>query len=232
MDEEAEGGSSAELRVSSPNSTERLWAVVSDPDVLFFLSLVLTMGTAVGVIDGYLFLYLEELGAHETLMGATLTFTCISEVPILFFSSAILTKLGTDGTLHLVVACFLLRLAAYSTLAYWPAPWMVLPVELLHGVTFGCAWAAGTHKCAEIAPPGLGATVQSLFQTMYFGFGRGLGALVGGVLYKAFGAMVMYRCAFGWVSIGWLLNGAARLLRERWRLRGGAGDVSYTALQP
>jgi hypothetical protein len=39
MDEEAEGGSSAELRVSSPNSTERLWAVVSDPDVLFFLSL-------------------------------------------------------------------------------------------------------------------------------------------------------------------------------------------------
>lgn len=95
-------------------------------------------------------------------MLATLNLCLVgaAEVPIFFFSKAIINKLGTDGTLHLVVACFLLRLAAYSTLAYWPAPWMVLPVELLHGITFGCAWAAGTHKCAEVAPEGLGATVQ------------------------------------------------------------------------
>ena len=35
------------------------------------------MGTAVGVIDSYLFMYLEDLGATETLMGLTLTFTCL-----------------------------------------------------------------------------------------------------------------------------------------------------------
>ena len=38
---------------------------------------VLVMGSAVGVIDSYLFMYLEDLGASETLMGLTLTFTCI-----------------------------------------------------------------------------------------------------------------------------------------------------------
>ena len=35
------------------------------------------MGSAEGVIDSYLFLFLEDLGATETLMGLTLTFTCL-----------------------------------------------------------------------------------------------------------------------------------------------------------
>ena len=42
-------------------------------------------------------------------------------------------------------------------------PWAVLPIELLHGVTFGCAWAAGTLYCSRIAPRGLEATTQALF---------------------------------------------------------------------
>lgn len=56
---------------------------------------------------------------------------------------------------------------------------------------------------------------QGLFQSMYFGYGRGLGALVGGFLYKAYGAMVMYRVAFGWVALGWAVNVGARFLRQR-----------------
>lgn len=43
-------------------------------------------------------------------------------------------------------------------------PWAVLPVELLHGVTFGLAWAAGTINCARISPPGLETSTQAIFQ--------------------------------------------------------------------
>ncbi len=83
-----------------------------------------------------------------------------AEVPILFCSNAILRALGNDNTLHLVVAAFVLRLMAYSTLAAWPSIWLVLPVECLHGITFGCAWSAGTSKSADLAPQGLGASMQ------------------------------------------------------------------------
>ena len=48
-------------------------------------------------------------------------------------------------------------------LGYVGNPWAVLPIELLHGVTFGCAWAAGTLYCSRIAPRGLEATTQALF---------------------------------------------------------------------
>ena len=48
-------------------------------------------------------------------------------------------------------------------LGYFPSPWCVLPVETLNGITFGCAWAAGTVNCSQISPLGLEATTQAMF---------------------------------------------------------------------
>ena len=42
----------------------------------------------------------------------------------------------------------------------------MLPIELLHGVTFGLAWATGTAHCSKISPPGLETTTQAIFQAM------------------------------------------------------------------
>jgi hypothetical protein len=36
----------------------------------------------------------------------------------------------------------------------------VLPVELLHGITFACGWGAGTINSKRVAPPELAATMQ------------------------------------------------------------------------
>ena len=49
------------------------------PRCFLFLLLVLVMGTGYGVIDAYLFLYLEEIGGSEALMGATLTSASLGE---------------------------------------------------------------------------------------------------------------------------------------------------------
>lgn len=36
----------------------------------------------------------------------------------------------------------------------------VLPIELLHGITFACGWGAGTINSKRVAPPELAATMQ------------------------------------------------------------------------
>jgi hypothetical protein len=80
----------------------------------------------------------------------------------LFFSNFIIKVTGVDGAMHLVVAAYVLRLTMYTLLSSWPTTWLVLPVELLHGLTFGLAWAAGTHKAAQLAPnAGLMASMQA-----------------------------------------------------------------------
>src|SRR6185312_16131952 len=146
--------------------------------------------------------------------GLTLSVTCVAETAVFYFAGAILRTLGLDAAFHLCFAAFLLRLGCYATLASWPSPWCVLPVELLHGLTFALTWAAGTARCAALAPPGLEATTQSVFQGLLFGVGHGVGGLVGGQVYQSRGPAQVYSLAFVVVATGWAATAVAgRALR-------------------
>ena len=52
------------------------------------------------MIDGYLFVYLDKLGAPSSLLGACLAMICCAELPIFTFSGQILNFLGYSGALH------------------------------------------------------------------------------------------------------------------------------------
>ena len=52
-----------------------------------------------------------------------------------WYAAAIIERLGLDRCFDLCFAAFLLRLAAYATLPRWAAPWPVLAVEPLHGLS-------------------------------------------------------------------------------------------------
>ncbi|GMH43310.1 hypothetical protein BSKO_11232 [Bryopsis sp. KO-2023] len=181
----------------------KLKRVLMEPEVAIFVLMAFLMGIAAGTIENFLFLYLDQLGAPEYLMGLSLLVTCSAEVPIFFVMDHILRYVGIQATLHMVMGTFIVRLVAYVMLASMGSPWWVLLIEPLHGVTFGCAWGAGTEYSRRIAPPGLDATLQSIFSGMYFGLGYGTGALVGGAVFKEFGPRIMFAVTASIVSIGW-----------------------------
>jgi hypothetical protein len=62
--------------------------------------------------------------------------------------------------LHTSMLLLGLRLAIYAMLPWFHNPWLVLPVELLHGVTYAAAWGAGIVHCKRLAPPELNTTMQ------------------------------------------------------------------------
>ena len=172
------------------------------PEVVLFLLRALLMGFGMGVVESFLFLYLEQLGASKRLMSLGITFTCVAETPIFHYSGAIIDALGVPGALNLVLAAFVLRLTAYSTMAAWPTLWLLLPVEMLHGVTFGLAWATGAVYAKRTAPPGLHTSLQSAFQSCYFGWGTGSGGLIGGLLYEHVGPARCFATAAAAVAAG------------------------------
>ena len=79
---------------------------------------------------------------------------------------------------------------AYSLMR---TPWLVLPIQLLHGPAFSAMWAAGVSYAAEIAPEGMGATAQGLFSGVAMGLRSALGAFIGGLLFEGLGAALMFR---------------------------------------
>lgn len=173
--------------------------LASNRALMIFLATVLFASMGSGIVHNYLFLYLADLGASETLMGLSLTVATLSEIPVFFFSALLLRKVGARGLLLMSLLAYVVRLLAYTLM---PPVWLVLPINLLHGLTFSALWVAGVSYANEVAPKGMGATAQGLFTGMTMGLGAAGGALLGGTLYDSLGPAVMFRVAAGCVLVG------------------------------
>ncbi|KAL3145053.1 hypothetical protein ABBQ32_003542 [Trebouxia sp. C0010 RCD-2024] len=146
--------------VEDKKAWQRWKKLLGNPEAVPFFAMSLLMGFGTGILSVYLFLYLDELGGSEMLMGLCITVTCIVELPIFAANNWILKKLGVNSVIHVTLAVCVIRMAAYSTMHLWGSLWWVLAVESINGITFACFWPAGTLHCTKIAPPGMAATVQ------------------------------------------------------------------------
>lgn len=178
--------------------------LLANPEAVPFFAMSLLMGFGTGILSVYLFLYLDELGGSEMLMGLCITVTCIVELPIFAANNWILKKLGVNSVIHITLAVCVIRMAAYSTMHMWNSLWWVLAVESINGITFACFWPAGTLHCTKIAPPGMAATVQGVFTSLYGGVGGGLGGLFGGFVYSTYGAAAVFQIGLLVIVAGWI----------------------------
>ncbi|XP_003742069.1 major facilitator superfamily domain-containing protein 6-B [Galendromus occidentalis] len=166
---------------ASQNMLSDLFTLFRSKHVLFFVLGVFVQGTLMGPIWSYAFMYFKDMGAPQTLLGLQLTVQCfLGEVPVMFFSGWIITKLGFKHSMSLSVAGTVLRLGIY---AFGSNPWMMLPAEILHGLSFGLFYSAMTLYANRIAPRGTEATVQGIVSGMFEGAGIAVGSVACGLLF-------------------------------------------------
>lgn len=155
---------------TSQNMLSDLQKMFKSKHVLFFTLGVFVQGTLMGPIWSYAFLYFKELGAPQSLLGLQLTVQCfLGEVPVMFFAGWIISKLGFKHSISLSAAATVLRLGVY---ACGTDPWMMLPAETLHGLSFGLFYSAMTLYANRIAQTGTEATVQGIMSGMFEGAGK------------------------------------------------------------
>jgi hypothetical protein len=140
--------------------------------------------------EGFLFLYLSSIHGSELLDGVAITVTCASEVLVMAVAGRLLARYGVDACLALVLLCYTVRFGGYAMLRPGHA-WLVLPFQLLHGITFGLYWTVGTTWAASCAPPGLEATLQGAF-TALISAGQAAALLLGGQLFDRVGGASLY----------------------------------------
>jgi len=166
---------------------------------MLFLVMVFIAGIGMATINNYLFLYMQGLGASKTLMGIALTVSTLSEIPAMFFSDRLLRRIGARGMLVIAMTTIGLRLICYSLTTQ---PWVVLVIQLCHGLTFAAIFTAGVYYADQIAPPGMKATTQGMFSGTLMGFGSAAGGLLGGLLLDRFSPGGMYAFAGTFVLVG------------------------------
>jgi PPP family 3-phenylpropionic acid transporter len=179
------------FRQSHSNSSFRsgMRVLIANQPWMLFLVMVFIAGIGMATINNYLFVYMQSLGASKTLMGFALTISTISEIPALFFSDQLLRRFGARGMLIIAMTTIGLRLTCYSLTTQ---PWVILVIQLCHGLTFAAIYTAGVNYAYQIAPTGMKATTQGMFTGTYMGFGSAAGGLLGGILMDLFSPGGMY----------------------------------------
>ena len=162
----------------------------SNPRWTSFLVIMFMIGASAASVSTYLYLHMKSLGADTTMIGASLTISTVSEVPMYFFAERILRRFKWSGLLLIALPLYIVRLLLYSVI---DSPAIILIIQLVHGFTVPAIWAAGISYVAETAPPGLGATTQGIFAGVLNGLGSATGAYLGGVVYQNFGAVRMFQ---------------------------------------
>ncbi|NKQ35864.1 MAG: MFS transporter, partial [Chloroflexi bacterium] len=152
------------LPMSEKPISEPFWrglrSLIANRHWLLFLAASLIAGMSLGIMLNYLFLLLEAMGASRTIMGLTLTFATISEIPIFLYSAKLLKRWDARFLLAVAMTAMVIRAFAYAGMT---APWQALIISLLHGLSFGLMWIAGVAYADKNAPAGLGATAQGVF---------------------------------------------------------------------
>lgn len=154
----------------SQNILKDIGTVLSSGEFLAFELGVLMNGVGTGIIWFYQVWFLTTIGASRFLCGLVQTVQCfVGEIPFMFFSGWFIKKLGHFNVLSLSLAAYCTRFFFYS---YLQDPWLILPMEVTHGFTYGIFYAAVASYAKLSAKPGTEATTQSILFSTHEGLGK------------------------------------------------------------
>ncbi|GFU06651.1 major facilitator superfamily domain-containing protein 6 [Nephila pilipes] len=153
--------------------------ILKSKEFLFYEVGVLVSGVGLGFVYSYVGWFVTSIGGNRLLCGLVETIQCfVGEIPLMFFSGWILKKIGHFNVTTIALLSHCIRFLWYSQLQN---PWMILPVEWTHGVSYGLFYTSMASYAKKSATPGAEATIQSVVFSTYSGLGTGIGNILAGV---------------------------------------------------
>jgi PPP family 3-phenylpropionic acid transporter len=138
----------------------------------------------------------------------------ISEIPLIFFSRKIIAKIGARNLFALGLAGCTVRLLGFAGATY---VWLLIPLQLLHALTFGAFHTASVTYVSKCVPKDLQGTAQTTFAALTAGAGGILGSALGGLVAQRYGYPMLYISAslLALVSLVILLLTVPRMSTDR-----------------
>jgi len=148
-----------------------------------------------GVTFNYAGLYLDTLGASESLIGLSGAIGSVSQVLLMVtLLPGLVQRWSSERLMVFSMAMFALRLAVWS---FIPNAWAVAVTEVMMGITSGTAQVGAVDFAARRAPPGMAATSQALMSSLVNGLGRATGSAIVGPMYDTIGPQALFAWFMG-----------------------------------
>lgn len=165
-----------------------------DVNMICFLAILLVLGMAESLMYNFMMWYLQDIGATIIVMGVLVVTSAFSEIPMLCISKYLIRCFGHQWVIFVSLFSYGGRFLYFS---YCKNPWLIIPIELLHGLSYTTVHSACASYAASVSLHGTEKTLKAIFSTVYYGLGMGVGGIAVALLYQIYGPTVVFRCAAG-----------------------------------
>jgi MFS transporter, PPP family, 3-phenylpropionic acid transporter len=161
-------------------------ALVRQPVFIVFVAAAGVAQASHAFYYGFGTLNWKALGYSADFIGFLWALGVMAEIVLFSMSNRAVARFGP---VRLLAAAGIAGLIRWTVIALSPPLWLLVPVQFLHGFTFGAAHLAAMHFLARAVPPHLVSTAQSLYAAIMTGVFMAAGQVASGYLYADHGAL-------------------------------------------
>ncbi|TDF95982.1 MFS transporter [Paenibacillus piri] len=166
-----------------------LGKIIGSRRFVLFLLTVMTVSVAHRFNDGFLGLFLQKLGADQSIVGWAWLISASSEIPVFI----LLSKYGHRfKELPLLVLCSLVYVLRFIAMSLIDNPIWVIVVQAFHSISFGIFMFTVIRYIQQVVPDEYRATGQAIYAVTWSGAAGLLSGTLGGWLYNTWGPHTMY----------------------------------------
>jgi MFS transporter, PPP family, 3-phenylpropionic acid transporter len=137
-------------------------------------------------------LHWQAQGLSAEWAGRLWAISIVAEVALFACSRAVVERVGAVGLLALGSGAGVVR---WLAMGLDPPLALLVPLQLLHALTFGAAHLGAVHFISRAVPEGQAGTGQALYASVTGGLGMGTAILAAGPLYANFGGRAYWAMA-------------------------------------
>ncbi|WP_244163295.1 MFS transporter [Paenibacillus pectinilyticus] len=164
-------------------------SIIRSKKFIWFLFLVIIMSVSHRFNDGFLALYMRQLGASDSLIGYAWMTSALSEIPVFFF----LSKHGHRfKELPLLAFAGVIYAFRFVMMSFIQDPAWVIGVQLLHSLTFGVFLFTANRYMSQIIPDEYRSSGQAIFAVAWSSIAGLISGTLGGWIYNAAGGSTVY----------------------------------------
>jgi len=186
--------------------------LIRNKNFVIFLVTIFMASISAATFLSFLSLYISKLGGSDAVIGWAFSIAAVTEVPCMTYLGALSDRIGRKPLLVAALFSYPIRLFLYTLVS---EPNLALPIQLLHGLTFGLFYVASVAFVSDITLESRG-TALGLYNTASYA-GSAAGSALAGALADSQGLVNMYRfmTAFSFVPVLLFTFTAKETLRNR-----------------
>lgn len=174
-------------------------ALVTAKPVLLFLIAAGAAQSAHAVFYAFGVLQWRASGIPGSWIGLLWSIGVIAEIALFWWSKQILAKVTA---VDLIVIGAAASVGRWTLMAFDPPLALLVPLQILHGATYGASHLGAMHFIQARVPEGQAGTAQALYSTVTAGIGMGLATMFAGFAFERFGGLsYLGMAALGAVSL-------------------------------